>query len=151
MENICRSCALHPGSHSFREIARENDIIYFYTKPDEAILYNDTKGILEHYNNMLASVKGAKWSWIFDMDNFGLKHLMNPYLCYQIAMAVGKYNDTLQQIKIINPNIFLTQLLVLVMPFISSIMRSKIKTIKNVKETEELSEIIKKKLIEKLV
>ena len=79
---------------------------------------------------MLESVKGSKWSWIFDMDNFGLKHLLNPYLCYQIAMAVGKYNDTLQEINIVNPNVFLTQLLVLVMPFISSAMRSKIKTIK---------------------
>lgn len=149
MEKICKICALQPGSHSFREIERENEILFFYTKPAEAILYNDTQGILHHYSNMLVSIKEAKWSWIFDMNSFGITHLLNPYLCYSLAILIGKFSKTLQNIFIINPNPYLSQLLILVMPFVPTTMREKIKTIKNLEKTEEISENIKNILVSK--
>jgi hypothetical protein len=134
MERICKTCALYPKSHSFRELIQENKIHYFYTKPADSILYYDTNGILSHYENVMKSIHGERWSWIFDMKEFSVKHLLQPILCYKLASLIGRYNDSLETIWIINPNTYLSHLLFLVMPFLPTSMREKIKTVKDNKE-----------------
>ena len=53
MNIICEKCMMDPTSHSFKKISEKNGVITYYTNPTKAKLYNDTTGILEHYNNAL--------------------------------------------------------------------------------------------------
>jgi hypothetical protein len=144
MEKICKICALYPGSHSFREIARQNDTVFLYTKPAEALSYDDTNGILTHYENLLKSLDSAKWVWVFDMKDFAVKHLLNLYLFYKLCILISQYNDSLQEICIINPNQYMSHLLSYVLPFLPSSTRKKIKKYQVAIGKEELLDFIKR-------
>ena len=76
MEQICLTCYNQPSSRSFNcvcETKNKGEFI-FYTKVADAKLYNDTTGILTHYENMLNYVNPEAWIWIFDCKDYKLKH-----------------------------------------------------------------------------
>jgi hypothetical protein len=127
MENICEKCAIDPTSHSFRKVSEKNGICLFYTNPTKAKLYNDTEGILNHYENALASIGEQKWAWIFDSEGFDLKHAMEVVSGIGIAKLTVKYGKNLQEIKIINPTWHIKTMLTVIWPFLSDEIRDKIK------------------------
>ena len=146
MQTICKVCALYPDAHSFREIGIDDTTVFLYTKPADAKSYDDTEGILHHYKNLLDSIDGAKWIWVFDMKNFSVKHLLNIYLFYRLSILISLYNDTLQYIYIINPNQYMSHLLSTVLPFLISSLRDKIKKIHTQEDAKDLPEFVGKYL-----
>jgi hypothetical protein len=126
MENICKKCAEDPTSHSFRKISEKNGVCLFYTNPTKARLYTDVEGILNHYENALASVGDNKWSWIFDSEGFDLRHAMEVRSGIGIAKLTVKYGKNLEEIKIINPTWHIKTMLAIVWSFLSDTIKQKV-------------------------
>lgn len=127
MDKICQKCSMDPTSHSFRKLSEKNEIVTYYTNPVKANLYNDTEGILAHYNNALATIGERKWIWIFDSEGFDLKHAMEVQTGIGIAKLItGPYGNNLQEIKIINPTWHIKTMMTAVWPFLGDKIKQKI-------------------------
>lgn len=123
MENICNSCKENPRSHSFTLLS---DYIYngingklFYTKIANAELYNDTQGIIKHYENYLNFIKPENWIWIIDFDDIELKHSLQINTTIELSKLINKYK--VNKVIIINENKFFKYLLKIARPFIKHI------------------------------
>lgn len=103
MNKICSACAVDPESHSFKKIAEKRNTSIFYTKPGAAKMYKDTEGILAHMENALIANNGKKWVCIIDGDDFDIGHATEFATGRGIVALLTKYNDTLVELKIINP------------------------------------------------
>jgi hypothetical protein len=120
MNEICEACALDPASHSFKKIKEQHNHVLYYTNPSRAKLYNDTKGILTHYDNALKTLGNKKWSWIFDSDGFDWRHAMEIQTGIGLAKLItSTYRDKLEKITIINPTWHIHVMLMVVLPFLS--------------------------------
>ena len=117
---------MDPTSHSFRKISEKNGVLTFYTNPTKARLYDDTDGILKHYDYALKSVGDSKWIWIFDSEGFDLKHALEVATGIGIAKLTVKYGSNLQEIKIINPTWHIKTMLGAVWPFLNDRTKQKI-------------------------
>ncbi len=127
METICSKCTMDPTSHSFKKISEKNGIAVYYTNASKSKLYNDTEGILSHYDNALKQVGNKKWIWIFDSDGFDLKHALEVRTGTGIAkLLTEKYAETLVEIKVINPTWHIKTMLTAVWPFLNDRTKQKI-------------------------
>jgi hypothetical protein len=127
MENICITCAIDPTSHSFKKISENHNVVIYYTNPSKAKHYTDTKGILSHYDKTLALLGNKKWIWIFDSENFGLKHALEIKTGIGIAkLLTEKYSHNLLEIKIINPTWHIKSMMAIVWPFLNNSTKNKI-------------------------
>lgn len=127
MNTICVTCLLDPTSHSFSRLYESGGIIYLYTCPAKATRYDDRVGILNHYSNLLASLNGQYWSWIFDCSGFEMKHCLQIQLAKDIAKLISQqYGSTLKKIHIINPTWHIQIVLNIVWPFLTQQTRSSI-------------------------
>lgn len=122
MSYICPICFFNPSSHSLSKIAEKDDTIYYYACPSKATLYFDTVGIINHYNGVLSEIpKNKKWFWIFDANEFYLKHFLQIDVAIQLAKLItSKFSDNLQKIIIINPTFYVSAIYNIIKPFLSS-------------------------------
>jgi len=128
MDKICNKCVVDPASHSFRKISDKNGHCVFYTNPAKAKQYNDVEGILSHYDNALLQIGKKRWTWIFDGDGFETEHALEIKTGQGIAALINeKYGNTLEEIKIINPTIHIKVAMKLIVPFMSDLIKSKIR------------------------
>lgn len=128
MNIICEKCMMDPTSHSFKKISEKNGVVTYYTNPTKAKLYNDTTGILEHYNNALHTIGDKKWRWIFDSEGFSITYALEVNTGIGIARLItGKYGDNLQEINIINSTWHIKSMLTALWPFLSEQVKQKIK------------------------
>lgn len=119
---VCPICTEDPTSHSFKKI--ESGV--FYTKPADATRYWDTEGICAHYDGVLGEVDTA-WTWIFDGDGLGLKHVLEIDVGIALAKLIStKHSHNLETIHIINPSWYSRLILRLVLPFLSKKMQQTI-------------------------
>jgi hypothetical protein len=103
MVSPCPVCAVYPNSHSFHFIYEKNDIAYFYSCPSQALLSDDADGILSHFDKELTKKQGKKWVWIFNAQDFGMKHMMQMRLAIDLARLISnKFGEMLTKIVIIN-------------------------------------------------
>ncbi len=129
MENICKYCYNNPKSHSFSLISDyiikenigngENKGKLFYTKIANAELYDDTISIISHYENYLNFIKPDNWIWIIDFEDIELKHTLQINTTIKLAQLIKKYK--VNNVIVINENIFLYGLLKIAKPFIKDI------------------------------
>ena len=106
-----------------------NNITYYYTCPAEATKQYDTEGILNHYESML-SINKNKWAWIFDCKGFSTKHLLEIKVGIELAKLItNKYSNSLEQIVIINKNIYINTIIALIYPFLNDTIKNKIKVL----------------------
>jgi hypothetical protein len=89
MSYICPICALTPGSHSLYKIYTRENIEYYYTCPAKATRYNDTVGIISHYEGVLGEINGP-WIWIFDGTGFNLAHSLEINIGIRLASILSK-------------------------------------------------------------
>ncbi len=108
----CEDCVKQPNSHSFELLCKvyEKDngnlVHIYYTKVSNAIKYNDTEGILRHYENLLSYSEPDKWVWIFDCEGFGLKHSLEIKTAIGIAKILNRFKK-IKNILVINSNYFI--------------------------------------------
>jgi len=125
MQNICPKCHINPRAHSFKILKQfdsENpsNKTIFYTCPADADEYNDSNGILAHYENMLKANGNKDWVWIFNCDRMALKHSMELNTVHGIAKIISeKYMHNIKQIYVINANYILTIILNFIWPFLN--------------------------------
>ena len=112
----CPVCAVNPSSHSLIKMAEKHGIVYFYTCPAKATVY-DVKGIIHHYDGVLSEVK-KKWVWIVDGEGFGITHAMQINAAIELSKLISKFKN-LKKIIIINPTIYITMTHTIVMPFLN--------------------------------
>lgn len=125
---MCEICIREPGSHSFDFIRQENNINYYYTCPAKASKYWDTKGILNHYREVLDNNNNAPWIWIFDGTGFGLKHSLKIDTALGlIQLLKGHHGNSLIEIHIINPSIYIKSFYTLIYEFLNDDIVDKIK------------------------
>ena len=121
---ICKICQEDPTSHSLKNMGTRDNITYFYTCPAKATKYNDTEGIIAHYDGIL-SENTNKWSWIFDCDGFNAKHLLEINVGIQLAKLItNKFSHNLDKIIVINKTWHVKVVLDLIYPFLNSYMKS---------------------------
>jgi len=114
----CPLCAIDPSSHSLIKMAEKNGILYYYTCPAKATMY-DVKGIMNHYDGVLSKIpKDKKWVWIVDGEGFGFTHAMQVNVAIELAQFISKCS-TLKKIIIINPTFYITMIHKIVMPFLN--------------------------------
>jgi hypothetical protein len=125
---MCEICIREPGSHSFDFIRQENNINYYYTCPAKASKYWDTKGILNHYREVLDNNNNAPWIWIFDGTGFGLKHSLKIDTALGLIQLLKEdYGNSLIGIHIINPSIYIKSFYTLIYGFLNNDIVDKIK------------------------
>lgn len=155
MENICNLCKQNPRSHSFTLLS---DYVYkgidgklFYTKIANAELYDDTDGIIKHYENYLNFIKPENWIWVIDFDSIELKHTLQFNTTIELSKLITKYK--VNKVIVINQNIFFHYLLKIAKSFIKHIKidiyskNEKNKFITYLKEIKVDNDIIQKLFI----
>ena len=125
--NICPICVADPLAHSFKKVGEKRGIVIFYSKPSQSKKYDDTEGILKHVSNTLAQLQGKKWVCIVDGDQFDAKFIAE----WQTGKGLMElffttYMNTLVEIKIINPTIYVRTAMKVLLPLISEDKLSKI-------------------------
>lgn len=125
MKYECPICKLLPRSHSLTKVLENEDIIYFYSCPSQAILYYDVDGIVKHYTGVLSEIPVTKaWVWIFDSLGFGLTHAMQTTVAIELAKLISNnFSTNLNKIIIINPTMFVSVTHKLIMPFMNQKIR----------------------------
>jgi len=125
MEQICKTCHEDSTSHSFSKLCEINGVSIFYTKPADATKYSDKKGILAHYENMLADNGEKPWKWIFDSEGFGMKHALEIGVGIGIAKLItSKYSNNLQKIIVKKPTWHIRLMYTFISPFLSKNVNS---------------------------
>ena len=125
MKYNCPLCVVDPYNHSLKKLGmRENTYIY-YTCPSKAKMYNDTEGILNHYDGVLSEIPEDKdWIWIFDSFDFGLKHFIQIDIGIGLAKLItNKFSHNLKKIIIINPTFYISSTYNIVRIFLSERIR----------------------------
>jgi hypothetical protein len=144
MENICKTCYEYPGSHSFTYLCKTNDIssneYIFYTCVGDAILYNDTIGILNHYKNYLEYMNPDKWIWIFNCRNFEMKHYLDVFTITKLANLIKRIGKV-KHIYIINYTNLLYLVINMVKPLLNKEIFGKIQIINSNSELFNLLDI----------
>ena len=119
MQNICLKCHINPLAHSFKIIKEDSEKTVFYTCPADAEEYNDTNGILLHYENILKFNENKNWIWVFNCDRLEVKHSLEFNTAKRIAILISeKYMHNIKQIYVINSNFVLNIILNIVWPFL---------------------------------
>ena len=122
MSYVCPICLLNPGSHSLTKLYERENIEYYYTCPAKATRYNDTVGIVAHYEGVLREING-NWVWVFDGEGFNLEHSLCIDLAIKLVGVVTKYTERLDRIVIINPTIYVSVIYTVLYPFLSEKMK----------------------------
>jgi hypothetical protein len=115
----CKICKNLPNAHSFELFCSGIDILekddgkkkvsVFYTRVANAIKYDDMKGIIEHYNNLLKLENPKKWIWIFDCNGFKFKHSVEIKTAIGIAKLINDFGNV-HRILVINSNFFINSI-----------------------------------------
>lgn len=116
---ICKICEKCPTSHSLVKYEETADRIIYYTCPYDST-NNDTSGIIDHYDGVLSEMNGKNWIWILDLKKFGIKNFME--ISNGIALTkliTEKYSTNLQNIIVINTNIYTSTIFNIVKPFLN--------------------------------
>ena len=124
MEHICIKCHNNSQSHSFSLLCNfnyNNKVNHlFYTKPSNAILYNDTEGVLLHYENYLNYINPESWYWVVDFDKFEFKHSLEISTVIGLSKLIARFGKV-NGIIIINQSKYFKYLLQIARPFIKNI------------------------------
>ena len=125
MQYVCPLCKILPSSHSLTKVSEKKGIIYYYTRPSQAILYYDVNGIVNHYDGVLSEIPDNKdWVWIFDSLDFGIIHAMQTNVAIELAKLISnKFYKNLKKIIIINPTIYITITHKMIVPFLNNKVR----------------------------
>lgn len=128
MPFICEDCQKDPTSHSLKNLGLSDfngkEVTYFYTCPAKATKYNDSDGIIKHYNGVLSENK-TDWIWILDGEGFGAKHLLEINVGIQLSKLITqKYSHNLKKIIVINPSYNIKLIFNLLSPFLTPYIRS---------------------------
>lgn len=123
---ICSKCHADPQAHSFYLLKQKKNGEYvYYTCPAKAKLHDDTEGFIIHLRNTLQQTYPAKWQWIIDAEDFGLKHAMQYNTILEIIKLIrGEFGESLQGIHVVNNStILLNGVVEFAKPFMSDRMR----------------------------
>ena len=125
MKYKCPICTVWPSSHSLKKVAEKNGIVYYYTCPAEAIMYYDVKGIINHYDGILSEIpENKELIWIVDSEGFGFTHAMQTTVAIELSTLIStKFSRNLKKIIIINPNVYITIIHKITMPFLNHKVR----------------------------
>jgi hypothetical protein len=142
----CDVCHQIPSSHSFEvvcHVPRIDNIkeIIFYTKVANAIKYDDTEGILNHYENLLRLENPDQWIWIFDCDHFGLKHSLELKTAKRIANLISNFGKV-KKILVINSNTFINFVYRAIKGFLDREITKNIIMIKSDQKTKYMNELL---------
>jgi hypothetical protein len=137
---ICKKCQIDSQNHSIKKVKEINNIIYIYTCPSKAKLYNDVESILDHYNGILSEIpKNKKWVWIFDSIDFDLKHCLNINVAIELAKLINnKFSFNLIKIIIINETFYITTTYRIVKVFLSKDLQNLIEFNKKYNTYDEI-------------
>lgn len=118
----CPYCALNPKNHSLKLLKEEDNVLYFYSCPGEALMYFDVEGILHHYDMVFSKIpENKEWVWIFDASGFGLKHVMTPNVGTRLAQLITeKYSKNLKEVLIYGFSSYVSTMYYIVKPFLNN-------------------------------
>jgi hypothetical protein len=117
----CPLCALNPKNHSLKFLKEDDNVIYFYSCPGDAIMYFDVEGIVFHYDQVFSQIpRDKEWVWIFDASGFGLKHVMTPQVGKRLAQLITeKYGDNLKEVLVYGFSSYVSTIYHIIKPFLS--------------------------------
>jgi len=114
--------------YSFKKLNEINGVTTFYTKPSTIHQYNTAEEVLKDYTDLLDHIGSNKWKWIIDGDGFEIKYALEMKTGMGVAkLLTGSHGDNLQEIKIINPSLFIRAILQVLLPILNTNTRKKVK------------------------
>ncbi len=123
----CPICPLWPSRHSLVKMGEKDEIVYYYTRPSQAIMYYDVKGIINHYDGVLSDIpENKEWIWIFDSEGFGFTHAMQTTVAIELAHLINKFSKNLNKVIIINPTFYIRIIYNIVTPFLNQKLKNSI-------------------------
>jgi len=124
MTFVCEMCKINQNIHSLKKIKETEDIIFYYTCPSESIS-NESEGMVNHFNGVLNETKEKNWTWVVDMKDFRLKDFNKVLGGIEIAKLINKkYGKNLEQIIIINQNLYTETIYNIIKPIFNERLRS---------------------------
>ncbi len=146
IEDYCLTCSEISSAHSFEvvcSVPRTDNLkeVVFYTKVANAIKYYDTEGILNHYENLLHIVNPDQWIWIFDCDQFSLKHSLEIKTAKNIAALISRFGKV-KKILVINSNIFINIVYKAIKTFLGDEITKNTVMIKSDEKTKFMNELL---------
>jgi len=121
---VCPVCELNPGAHSLTKLYERERLDYYYTCPAKATRYNDTVGIIAHYEGVLREIN-KPWVWVFDGEGFNLEHSLCIDIGIQLSSILSK-NIHLYKIMVIHPTIYVSVIYNVLYPFLGERLRDMI-------------------------
>ena len=115
--------------------------VIFYTKVANAIKYDDTDGIITHYTNLLNLVNPDQWIWIFDCNQFGLKHSLELKTAKNIASLISRFGKV-KKILVINSNTFINVVYKTIKGFLNDEITKNTVMIKSDEKTKYMNELL---------
>jgi hypothetical protein len=143
MTYVCEVCSVNPTSHSLEKLLENDDYLYFYTCPSKAKLYNDTNGIVNHFNGVWSEIpKNKQWVWIFDGSDFSLKHFLQVEVAIELAKLITKnFSENLKKIIIINPTFYISSIYNIIEYFLNEKIISRIEINYKIKSANEIIDL----------
>jgi len=121
---VCPICEANPGAHSLTKLYERENLDYYYTCPAKATRYNDTNGIIAHYEGVLREIN-KPWVWVFDSTGFNLEHSLCVDIGIQLSSILSK-NVYLYKIMVIHPTIYVSVIYNVLYPFLGERLRDMI-------------------------
>jgi hypothetical protein len=113
------------ADYSFKIIGEHENVRVFYTCPAEAIKYDDTEGILSHYDTLLALQHPNPWIWIFSSQGFTMKHSLEIRTGIELTKLISeKYASSLQKLIVIHPTWYIRIMFNIIRPFMSEKLKN---------------------------
>jgi hypothetical protein len=92
---------------------------YIYTNPGRALEYKETPENIENFKRHFKSLKGKRWTWVFDCADMEMKHYTSFDFAKQLAkILIEEHRHTLETIYIVRPNAWIRTTVSILQTFI---------------------------------
>ena len=116
----CLKCLEKPDYHSFKKFGMLQNKSIFYTAPAKTDDYNEDGTKLANIKiHVKEDTEGKPWVWVLDCKNMGLANYTEMSFNIGLLQLLGETN-TLDNVWIINPNIWIRTTIVFLQTFYNS-------------------------------
>lgn len=129
----CPQCKINPRAHSFVKFGQKANTGYWYTGAGRAEELVDTPEKFGYFSlHMNEAKQDAHWIWVFDCRNMTTQHYSSiDFMKRLVGSLSNEHAGFLQEIWIVNPNIWMRAAVAIMSPFMNAELVSKISFIED--------------------
>lgn len=129
----CPQCKVNPKAHSFVKFGQKENVGYWYTaagRGEELVNTPEKFGFFSLH--MSQAKQDAKWIWVFDCAGMSTRHYSSiDFMKRLVGSLSNEHADILNEIWIVNPNVWMRAAVMIMSPFMNARLVSKISFIED--------------------